>query len=261
MHLRITHQTNYSYESRVRHSVQYLRMTPWNMLHQQVLGWNLFLPSVGHVISDGFNNTLTTLIRSEAHDNLQIMASGEVMIDDSIQNLPVSLTHPMVFLSQTTLTEPTPAMLDFANATLKNARSRSAFEELSAALLQKVTYTPGSTNVQTTAEESFERGQGVCQDHAHLMIGMARALQTPARYVSGYLYDSSNEHLQSHAWAELWIDEAWYTFDVSNQLYSPSRHVYVAFGRDYQDAAPLRGTRTGGGVELMRSEVKVERLA
>ena len=97
----------------------------------------------------------------------------------------------------------------------------------------------------------------MCQDHAHLMIAMCRALNLPARYVSGYLYDKNTPHLASHAWAEVFLHKQWYCFDVSNQLFEPSSHIYVAIGRDYFDVAPVRGIREKGGVEKMRSTVQV----
>ena len=42
---------------------------------------------------------------------------------------------------------------------------------------------------RTLADEAFAAGHGVCQDFAHVMIGVCRLHGIPARYVSGYLYD------------------------------------------------------------------------
>ena len=114
-----------------------------------------------------------------------------------------------------------------------------------------------SSAVYTTAIEAFEHGQGVCQDHSHVFIAMCRALGVPARYASGYLYVPDQSHLASHAWAEVFLDNNWYCFDISNQLYTPSSHIYVAIGRDYWDVAPVRGVREKGGVESMSSIVQV----
>lgn len=67
--------------------------------------------------------------------------------------------------------------------------------------------------------------------------------------------------MASHAWAEVWLEGYWYTFDISNLLFQPSSHVYVAIGRDYLDAAPVRGVRMGGGYENLYSQVLVSRLS
>ena len=46
----------------------------------------------------------------------------------------------------------------------------------------------GSTGVKTSAQAGVEVGKGVCQDIAHLTVGMLRELGLPARYVCGYLH-------------------------------------------------------------------------
>jgi transglutaminase-like putative cysteine protease len=79
--------------------------------------------------------------------------------------------------------------------------------------------------------------------------------------VSGYLYSEDSEHLASHAWAEAWIDNAWYSFDVTNQLAIPERHLKLAVGLDYLDACPVRGMRRGGGCEQMHAKVLVSPAA
>ncbi len=99
-----------------------------------------------------------------------------------------------------------------------NGKRSKTYCLLSENILQKMPYQPDSTSVHTIATEGFHAGQGVCQDHAHVLIAMCRALQLPARYVSGYLFDQNSPHLASHAWAEVFLDNQWYCFDVSNQL-------------------------------------------
>lgn len=114
--------------------------------------------------------------------------------------------------------------------------------------------------VETSAAEAFAGRQGVCQDHAHAFLASTRSLGIPARYVSGYLYTDSSDHLASHAWAEAWLDDAWYSFDVTNCLAKPERHLKLAVGLDYLDACPVRGMRRGGGIEQMYAHVEVSPL-
>ena len=67
----------------------------------------------------------------------------------------------------------------------------------------------------------------------------------------------NTSHLASHAWAEVFLGNTWYCFDISNQIFSPDQHIYVAIGRDYWDVAPIRGVREKGGIETMHSIVQV----
>jgi transglutaminase-like putative cysteine protease len=127
-------------------------------------------------------------------------------------------------------------------------------------LHERMTYVPGSTEVDGNAAQAFAKGSGVCQDHAHAFLACARSLGIPARYVSGYLCTDDSAHLSSHAWAEAWHDGAWYSYDVTNRLIRPERHLRLAIGLDYLDACPVRGMRRGGGVEHMEAKVLVEPL-
>ncbi|MEC7119703.1 MAG: transglutaminase family protein [Pseudomonadota bacterium] len=256
MKLLINHQTTYRYDRLVRRSVQYLRLTPQTLGHQRILNWQLAAPGSTHTQPDGFGNIWTTLSMSQPHQDLLIMVQGEVDIDEQatcIQDdrLPVEL-----FLTETDLTEADDALKAFSAEHLKRP-DRSGLIELSQALIEKMPYTPGTTNVMTKAADAFALGRGVCQDHTHVFLACVRAQSIPARYVSGYLYTSNATHLASHAWAEVWLDGAWYCFDVSNQMFTPKQHVQLAVGRDYLDAAPVRGMRQGGGNESMDALVQV----
>ena len=104
------------------------------------------------------------------------------------------------------------------------------------------------THSATTAEEAVGHAAGVCQDHAHVFIGAARAHGIPARYVSGYLMmDDRIEQEATHAWAEAHVEGlGWVGFDVSNGISPDPRYVRVATGSDYRDAAPVTGISFGG---------------
>ncbi|MEZ5682826.1 MAG: transglutaminase family protein [Novosphingobium sp.] len=131
---------------------------------------------------------------------------------------------------------------------------------LSALVLENIRYAPGETEVHTSGEEAAALGMGVCQDHAHVFIGAARALGIPARYVSGYLMiDGRIEQEAGHAWAEAHVDHlGWVGFDVSNAISPDERYVRVATGCDYAEAAPVTGLSYGAGESLLEVRLAVE---
>ena len=103
-------------------------------------------------------------------------------------------------------------------------------------------YSPGSTEVSSTLEEILERRVGVCQDFAHVLIGLARHLGWPARYVSGYVVPEAESEGNSHAWVEIGsADGSWLGLDPTHRSETGDWHVAVAVGRDYSDVSPLRG--------------------
>lgn len=125
------------------------------------------------------------------------------------------------------------------------------------------TYQPNSTSASTHMSEVMQDRRGVCQDFAHVMIGLCRSLEIPARYVSGYLYNGPTGHLRgaqaSHAWCEIWLPgRGWYGLDPTNNTLADERYIKIATGRDYDDAAPIRGSFNGPPAATAAMEVSVE---
>jgi transglutaminase-like putative cysteine protease len=64
-----------------------------------------------------------------------------------------------------------------------------------------------------------------------------------------------------HAWAEAYVpDFGWIAFDAANGICATDAHVRVAVGLDYLGAAPVRGTRFGGGGEALDVAVRVSEV-
>lgn len=130
---------------------------------------------------------------------------------------------------------------------------------------REFSYQPDSTNVHTTMAEALQLRKGVCQDFAHVMIGLCRALNIPARYVSGYLYNGPEEHLKgaqaTHAWVEVYLPKVgWCGLDPTNNQQVNGRYVKIGVGRDYADVPPFKGTYRGTQERKMTVEVLVTLL-
>jgi transglutaminase-like putative cysteine protease len=82
--------------------------------------------------------------------------------------------------------------------------------------------------------------QGVCRDFQHLAITFLRALNIPARYTTGFLGDigvpPSASPMDFSAWAEAYLDGAWYPIDARHNAARIGR-VVMARGRDAVDVA------------------------
>jgi len=123
--------------------------------------------------------------------------------------------------------------------------------------------------VATPLADVLQHRRGVCQDFAHLAIGSLRSLGYPARYVSGYLETQpppGTPRLEgadaSHAWFSAYSPvEGWADFDPTNNLLAAEQHITTAWGRDYSDVTPLKGTVLGGGTgHSLQVAVDVKRL-
>jgi transglutaminase-like putative cysteine protease len=122
-------------------------------------------------------------------------------------------------------------------------------------------YKPRSTGVATLATDAIRLRSGVCQDFAHVAIGMCRCSEIPARYVSGYFIKASlrvGEDEASHAWIEAYIPGfGWAAYDPTHDRPADERYIKVASGRDYADIRPVSGTYRGGKTRSLSVEVRV----
>ncbi len=122
-------------------------------------------------------------------------------------------------------------------------------------------YEPGATTVQTSAEDAIALKRGVCQDFAHVMIGVCRSHGMPARYVSGYLYSptaSTRDDAASHAWVDVYVPgQGWLALDPTHNCAQGAHYVRLGVGRDYADTPPTRGTFKGAAQETLAVNVTV----
>jgi len=137
-------------------------------------------------------------------------------------------------------------------------------QELNQRLFDYFRYVPRSTRVDSPIDQAIVSGEGVCQDFAHTMIALLRHVRIPARYVSGYLYRSREDHDRStpdatHAWVDALIPHlGWVGFDPTNNLVTHHRHIRTAVGRDYADVPPTHGIFRGKTDSELYVAVQVE---
>jgi transglutaminase-like putative cysteine protease len=115
-------------------------------------------------------------------------------------------------------------------------------------------YVPGSSDSQTTAEDSFLTREGICRDFAHVLIGFARALNIPARMVSAYAWRLDPPDF--HAVVEVYVGGGWHLVDPTG-LAPVEGLVRIGVGRD---AADISFMTIFGRANLIAQTVSVERL-
>lgn len=101
-------------------------------------------------------------------------------------------------------------------------------------IFENVDYLEGSSDISTSAYDTFTLRAGVCRDFAHLGITFARALGIPARFVSAYALDLVPQDF--HAVFEAYLGGRWYLFDAT-RLCPLDGIMRIAVGRDAADSA------------------------
>lgn len=123
------------------------------------------------------------------------------------------------------------------------------------AIHERMQYEKGTTEVETTAEEAFLGGKGVCQDFAHIFITLLRMFNIPARYVCGLIVGQG----ESHAWVEAASDGHYIAFDPTHNTEVTDEYIKLGTGRDAKDCAINRGVMWGGGTQTQTVDVKVDK--
>jgi transglutaminase-like putative cysteine protease len=267
MRISILHETAYRYDSPIRGLIQHLRLTPRDHEGQHVLRWRIE-PSVDGRLKpreDAFGNIVQSLSAEGPIESFTVRVTGLVETSDAhgVVGGAVERLPDLFYLRETPLTEADAEIRAFVLDTVgPEPKDRlEGLHRLLVGLHREVIFDTQPTHAATTAAEAFALRRGVCQDLTHIFIGGVRALGIPARYVSGYFHraDGVQEQDAGHAWVEAKVpDLGWVGFDPTNGISTGEAHVRVAIGLDYLGAAPVRGSRYGGGPESLDVRLSID---
>lgn len=267
----IKHVTKYSYPSEVTDSANQIILSPPTTPYQDIINHEIRISPTASVDSfyDFFGNKVGVFTIVPPHTDLAIIVEAEVVT----KNVPppndfwpaknqwenvASLTNHIDFLD---------FMKPGGSQSLKQikqeidalvSREMTVFQlvnSLSTYVYGLLTYQKGVTNVETDIDQIWELKAGVCQDFAHLLTEMLRLYNVPSRYVSGYICPAGNELRgigATHAWVEAYIpDYGWMGIDPTNNCLVGDRHIRIAFGRNFNDCTPVKGTYKGSSAHTL----------
>jgi transglutaminase-like putative cysteine protease len=300
---RITHTTRFEYEEPAYDSQNELRMRPWDRDGQRCVTFDLSTnePSSTLEYGDFFGNRAHSICVSAPHRKLEIVARSIVELETPpppgatgmtlVEFLRGDAVRNNVYFEYLNPSQYIP----FSERLRKffwMARPQEAEDvglyvaRMMAYVRDQFEYETTATHVHSNLNDILDSGGGVCQDFAHLTIGILRLAGIPARYVSGYLAPASAgyvapttaspiDHMPSppgplsppdvtaqasHAWLEAWLPgTGWTGFDPTHRCAVDGRHIGVAVGRDYADVPPLRGVFRSDAVDsMMTVDLNVE---
>lgn len=281
----VRHRTSYEYDPPVAQSINSAHLRPRNTDRQQCLSHVLEInptPASATEYLDVFGNYVSTFQVSGRHDRLSVISTSEIQVIPA-GSPPAGPAWPTVrsllemdrqlaardarrYRSASRLVPTGGALEDYARESFRpGACLPEALLDLIGRIYRDFAYDPGFTSVTTPLLEVFSARRGVCQDFAHLVIGCVRSMGFAARYVSGYietLPPAGKPRLvgadASHAWVSVYLPGwGWFDLDPTNDQVVSESHVTTAWGRDYWDVSPLRGTVEGGG-QTQRLDVAVD---
>jgi transglutaminase-like putative cysteine protease len=282
----LLHATEFRYDGPVSESYNEVRLRPIHDEAQSCLSFRLVTnpASRGTSYRDAFGNWVHQFNILPEHRHLKIEAESVVLahdvpappssgmklseLDDHREELQEEYLDYLVATGYV----PHVTQLDeLIEAASRNGDGTvSGFAHAASGLIhERFRYEKGTTHVNSSIEHSLSLGAGVCQDFAHLLLGVVRKRGLPARYVSGYLVPESaaspDAKLQeviggyaSHAWAEVYLPgSGWIGLDPTLGKPLGLQHVRIAYGRDYGDVAPVRGVYKGHAGQRLSVDVRV----
>ncbi|MEP6663185.1 MAG: transglutaminase family protein [Verrucomicrobiota bacterium] len=269
----IIHRTQYAYASPVRESFNEVRLQPASNATQIVESFLLKVlpPSRLRHFADFYSNCVHHFEIFEPHQTLFIESQLRINV---LPVTPLALEAtpwPMnavwesklvnrcyEFLQATRYVDLSPETWRLA---IDATTDREDLWQCALSIMHFVhthlTYESNSTHVHTHMREVLAQRRGVCQDFAHVMLGMCRALKIPALYVSGYL--ATEVASATHAWVEVFIPGlGWRGLDPTHNRQPNEMYVKLAVGRDYADVTPVSGTYKGTSERKMTVEVQIK---
>lgn len=290
MRYAVSHRTTYRYGDPVTLAHNQAHLTPRDFARQRCLGHQLLItppPAILRTWTDYFGNQATFFALEEEHRELSVTAASEVEIlaaplpdpanTPAWENVREALARPddeqHVAAAQFTFDSPSllrhERLAGYATESFPPGRPiLAAALDLTGRIFRDFKYDPKATCVSTPTLEVLDKRRGVCQDFAHLQIACLRSLGLAARYVSGFLLTDPRPGQPklvgadaSHAWLSVFCGAlGWVDLDPTNDLIPATRHVTVAWGRDYGDVCPIQGVFVGGGHHTMEVAVDVAPL-
>lgn len=237
-----------------------IKCLPVNTARQSVsnISIELFPKSKYHYGKDGLNNDQIYGVNDESHNMFYFKINGDVDTgytdyeERENPRLSMIFRHPHGLNVAGSKIRAYHESLDMDHSLNDYDRAISLMHHLH----QDFTYEPNVTTVDTSAEEAFELGRGVCQDYSHIFISLLYLEGIPARYITGLIIGEG----ASHAWVELLYNGKWYGLDPTNDSLVTEDHIKIAVGRDAKDCMINRGIMHGGGNHTQTIRVLVEEI-
>ncbi len=287
---KVTHTTTYDYTNSVSLSHHLLRLAPRELAHQRCLRHEVQIdpkPAVARQHVDYFGNAVTFVTIEGAHQTLTVKSMSDVSLMRPRVPVPGEtlawetvressrgrqIGHSLdasEFIFDSPFVKSTEEFAAYAATSFPKDRPiLEAVLDLTARIHRDFKFDPKATTLATPLAEVFKHRRGVCQDFAQLEIACLRSLGLPARYISGYLETDPPPGKPrlvgadaTHAWVSFYCHGlGWLDIDPTNNVVPSTRHIAVAFGRDYHDVSPIRGVILGTGEHTLDVAVDVVAL-
>ena len=228
------------------------------MQHIEKMSVSVYPDHITSENNDSYGNVTLFGYTNEYHNSFGFDITGIATTGLLDYEKSKELHQVGMYRYQTSVTRPGNSIFSFYD-TLQLHENDSSTEKalrIMERLSDALQYVQGCTDMETTAEEAFSDGVGVCQDYAHIMLSLCRLERIPCRYVTGMMMGEGS----SHAWVEIWDDKRWIGFDPTNRKLVNDEYIKISNGRDFSDCLVNQGIFTGNVSQSQEIKVIVEEV-
>ncbi len=235
------YSTKLTFDDYVHNHSFALRIIPPDTETQKILSCDLNITpyvSVQQTV-DAFGNNVTAGYLKGDHRFLDFEIKGTAEADSSKHRTD----YMPCYLYQSRYTQPSEKLTAFYSGIKQGCTGtvKDRAEGFCDMLSERLIYEKGFTDTETTAEEAFSVGRGVCQDFSHILISLLRMDGIAARYIAGLAFCDG----ETHSWVEYWTGDHWEGIDPANNCPVNDDYIVLSQGRDFRDCAVDRGVMFG----------------
>ena len=187
----------------------------------------------------------------------------EALLSDHARHLPLAYSsdeiRDLAGLQERHVPDPDHAVdlwakgfLTMPEGTTGTKETLQLIRDIAWSIKNNFTYIPRDIYGTLSPLETLSGGSGTCRDFAFFMMEAMRSLGIASRFVSGYIYDASQDPGSNaagvigggatHAWVQIYLPGAgWTHVDPTNALTTDIDLIPVAIVREPHQASPISG--------------------
>ena len=280
MKFKITHSTEYVFDSEVFLEPHHFRFRPKNTPYTDVETYSLeFLTSpTGHkVFNDEENNLIdfcwfegmTTHLSFTAESVVETKSFNPfdfILQPDIYNHLPFEYTEQQQKILYSALVkQPLAKEIMVYGDALQAASGFNTIQyltKLTHQLHEDFIVEYRELGEPLSPDKTFEIKRGSCRDLSWMQINLLRHQGFAARFVSGYYYfEMDNPSYELHAWVEVFLPGAgWLGLDPSHGILTGNSHLAIAASSYFENTMPVSGAIRGNASSKLITALSIEKL-
>ncbi|WP_047546132.1 transglutaminase N-terminal domain-containing protein [Psychroserpens sp. Hel_I_66] len=280
MTFKITHTTEYVFDSEVFIEPHYLRFRPVSTSFISVSDFSIEIEPkpAGHKVNrDSENNVidfcwfegLTKKLTITSKSTLQTTSYNpfDFIIEPQQYNtVPFEYNPQLKILLSSALKTVSISkhLLVYSNDILEksNFNTISFLSNLTNKLHDDFTVEYREEGEPLDPDKTFQLKTGSCRDLAWMQIHILRHLGFASRFVSGYYYfDMEKPAYELHAWVETYLPgTGWLGLDPSHGIFTGNTHFPIASSAYFENTMPVSGGIRGSANSKLITQLSIEKL-